>query len=365
MRIRRQAGRRRSRRRLSQDAGSAAAAVKAAERGSYPAVVGDQPDDQDLKFAIGSAESLLIMIGCGSLDIEGCRNLASGRGIDPAAVRDVVRHSAGALMTPPPRRLSDVPVEFVEWSHEDGGVVRTPVWTEAGISSLQLLITVQPERYDGSAQRFWNSFISGVVDELGHSVLTPADAPSPASPPYPEWTEERPGRAIDETRIPRGAFTGASYGIRFGQLIDGMQRVHRDVLAGLDHLNEGQAAIVLLRAFFDGLYGDGIIAAYQRLAVDGAPRRLAAAAELVGADAYAVVFARIAEALPLDVSESWTVLRSHLEAIEAAEGDAGDEDTLLGAYENRIYQLEDEGDVVWQHMADYVEHHPDQFFTNG
>lgn len=346
--------------------GSVTAAVEARAEWvvvSYPAVVGEEPDDQDLKFAIGSAESLLIMIGGGSLDIEGCRNSVRGRGVDPAAVRDVVRRASGALMTPPPGRLSDGPVDFVEWSDKDGGVVRSPVWTEAGISAMQLLITVQPERYDGISQRFWNSFVSGVVDELGRDVLTPADAPSPASAPYPEWTEERLGPGGDDTRIPRGAFTGASYGIRFGQLIDGMQRVHPDAIAGLEHLNEGQAAIVLLDAFFDGLNGDGIIAAYQRLAVDGAPRRLAAAAELVRADAYAVVFAQVAEALPLNVSESWTVLRSHLEAIEAAAGDAGDEDTLLGAYENRIYQLEEEGDVVWQHMANYVEHHPDQFFT--
>lgn len=304
------------------------------------------------------------MIGGGSVDIEISRNLVRGRGIDPAAVRDVVRRSAGAPMTPPPGRLSDVPVEFVEWSDEDGGVVRAPVWTEGGMSALQLLITVQPERYDGTSDGFWNSFVSGVVDELGRDVLTAADAPAP-SPPYPKWIEERDGKASDDPRIPRGAFTGATYGIRFGQLLDGIRRVYPDAVHELDHLNEGQAAIVVLDSFFGSFYGDGIDAAYQRLDVDGAPLRLAAAAELVGADGYADVFAQIEQSLPLHVRENAADLRPYLEGLETEAWDAGDDATYLEAYADRIYQLEDSGDVVWQHMARYVEHHPDQFFTTA
>jgi hypothetical protein len=322
--------------------------------------VAREPDGQELESAARAAEFLLVMIGAGSnpSDIDGCRNLVDGRGIDPAAVRQHVRDSVGAAMTPPPSRPSELEIEWAG----DGGVARAPIWTEAGRSRLRIEITVQPRFYDSVAGRFWSCFVSGVIDEPGGAVLTPHDAPAPTSSPYPAWSEQR-DQPSDDPRIPRGAFTGASYGIRLGQIVNGLRRVHPDVLDALDKLNEGQAAIVLLNAFFDELNGDGIDAAYQRLTVDGAPRRLTAAAELVGADAYADVFAQVEQSLPPGIRDNSTALRSHLEDRESAALDSGDEDTILRAYEDQIYKLEDEGNLIWHHMVRYVEHHPDQFLT--
>ena len=298
------------------------------------------------------------MIGGGSLHIDGCRALVHGRGIDPAAVRDVVRATVGAPMVPPD---TDSMTEILEWS-EHGVVVRDPIWTEAGRSSLQIVITAEPEYFDGVSGRFWRLFVSGVLDAQGHDVLTPAEAPAPTSQPYPPWTEERDGQRAGDPRIPRGAFAGYSYGLRFGQLLDGMYRVYPDVVEALDRLNEGQAAIVMLHAFFGNLYGDGIDAAYQRLAVDGGPRRLVESAELVGATAYAEVFEELARSLPPLVRDEFVGLRTYLEDLEDAALDADDRSPFWD-YEDRLFQLEDDGDVIWQHMARYVEQRPDQFFT--
>ena len=248
--------------------------------------------------------------------------------------------------------------EILEWSDEQGAVVREPIWTEAGRSSLRIVITAEPEDFDGTG-RFWNPFVSRVIDAEGQDVLSTADAPAPTTEPYPPWVEERDGQAADDPRIPRGAFAGYSYGVRFGQLLDGVSRVHPDVLEALDHLNEGQAAIVMLDVFFGNLDGDGIDAAYQRLAVDGGPRRLVAAAELVGATAYAEVFEDLERSLPPVVREEFTGLRAYLEdaALDA------DDRSPFQAYEDRLRKLEDGGDVIWRHMARYVEQRPDQFFT--
>ena len=267
-------------------------------------------------------------------------------------------------MTPPPGRLSEGDVTVVDWGDE-GGSMCAPIWTESGRSQLVVTISVRPKFYGGDPEPFWDAFVSSIIDEHGETVLAPNDAPAPSSAPYPDWFEQREGQAPDDPRIPRGAFTGATYGIRFGQLFNGIRRVHPDEFGALDELNEGQAAIVLLGAFFDSFYGDGIDAAYQRLAIDGAPRRLSAAAELVGAATYADVFARVEQSLPPGIRDISSELRSHLEDREAEAWDASEDDSLLQPFEDQIYRLEDDGDLLWQHIARYVEQHPDQFFTPG
>ena len=74
------------------------------------------------------------------------------------------------------------------------------------------------------------------------------------------------------------------------------------------------------------------------------------------------MFDDLERSLPPLVREEFTGLRTYLEDLEDAALDA-DDMSLFQAYDDRLYQLEDDGDVIWRHMAQYVEQRPDQFFT--
>ncbi|HTO00418.1 MAG TPA: hypothetical protein VL068_07060 [Microthrixaceae bacterium] len=65
----------------------------------------------------------------------------------------------------------------------------------------------------------------------------------------------------------------------------------------------------------------------------------------------------------MGVRENASELCSYLSDTEIAAWDADEEDMLLRVVEDRIYELEDDGDSVWQYLARYVEDHPDKFFA--
>lgn len=287
----------------------------------------------------------------------GTRNLVRHKGIDPAAVPAILLDRDGALPAPLPSTAERDRAERIELA-EDAVVVRTPLWTELGRSSLRMdvRLVIDQERPDSLEAR-----IERLVDASGDTVLHERD--------FGRWDAETPiqnvdDRPIAETRIRRGAFVGATLGVRIAQIEAGIDRSLGPF--AIDHvsvLNEGQSAIVTLSWALTETYGDGFQVIYER-GDDDVDERLVWAAARVGASAWSDLFRRAREVLPTEARGDALLREAFVTAHEMEWDPDSDTDPAgpLDVFDDEFYALEDRGDSLWDHMVRYIDANPSEFF---
>jgi hypothetical protein len=163
---------------------------------------------------------------------------------------------------------------------------------------------------------------------------------------------------MTDPRVPRAAYeAGQTYGQRANVLLNGIYDAcpGGDVTRGWEQLPEAHRSLFVVYWAVAETYNGGVPIYFFNTAGDFAPY-LPAAARYLGADAYADLFDRAIALFDIERLPDRRYRQDRLEEM-------GDEP--LDRLDDEFYALEDAGDVIWATLLDYVEAHPETFFTDG
>lgn len=286
----------------------------------------------------------------GSGEVQMYRNKHRGRGLDIEPVARLIAEADGAEPTPLPSTTTWGEVRVIE---EGPGFRRLicPLWTEAGRSSLELVVRVEPGPLIPDSL---DTYVEQVRDRDGRVLL---EVSPERRQEDPDWAPERWQEPVGhggESRIRRASFVGASAGILMGQLLRGMERALGQPEYHLDRLNDGQRAVFVLTRAVNEIYGGGLVSFYESWIGWIAPA-LPASAARVGADNYASLFDRANALFPDPFPPDADTRRLFLD--EHASIRAQLEDLDRG-----FYELEDTACSIWEPMLRYIDAQPDEFF---
>lgn len=286
----------------------------------------------------------------GSGEVQMYRNKHRGRGLDIVPIARLVVDVDGAEPTPLPSTATWAEVRVIE-----GGPrfrrLTCPLWTEAGRSSLELVVRMEPSP---DIAGILDTYVEQVRDRDGRTLLEVSPDSRVEDPDWaPERWQEPVGHGGD-SRIRRASFVGASAGILMGQLLRGMERALGDPEYHLDQLNDGQRAVFVLTRAVHEIYCGGLVSLYESWIGWIAPA-LPASAARVGADNYAFVFDRantlFPDPFPPDADSRRHFLDEH-----------ADIRAQLEDLDRAFYELEDTACSIWEPMLRYIDAQPGEFF---
>lgn len=325
-------------------------------RGEPEPDYGRDPVDP-FEYATAHVGTFSNLLGMGHVDM--CQRRAKGRGIDPADVLRLVVEKDGAEMTPPPPVGSRPEEVRIEKRSDEMATVVGPIWTEAGLSSLEMVFRVVP----GELPEFGevDFFIDHLRTRAGEVVLNS----DPNAPPA-DWANAPIAMLVDEghggdPRIRKSAFVGGSYGVLIGVLENGMRRAVGDPQDHLNRLTPGQRAVFVLNRVFSQIYGDGFTSIYMEYAAGDLVPEVPGALRRVGASSFVELFER-ANALIPPALFSDRMARTDFVYDEL--GEDQEDGGQLSALERELWPKGDDTITLWEPIMSYINEHPDEFFCD-
>lgn len=304
---------------------------------------------------VGQVAWLVDDLGRG--DVQMFRRVQRGRGLDIEPIARLVRDVDGAELTPLPS--TDLWSEVVVLERAPSfRRLSCPLWTEAGQSSLEIVVWLEPSSL---GHGLIDAYIEQLRERRGGVLLEVAPDQRKLDP---DWTEERwvdPVGHGGDSRIRRASFVGASPGILMGQLRRGMDRALGDAQLQRERLNPRQRAVLVLDDSFARLYGEGLRGLYGTSVGDMAPE-LPFAARQVGAGPIADIFERANALFP---SEMFLPDSARDSYVDEHLGEGSEGGARLDAMEKELYSLEDGCESIWPYILRFIDEHPEDFFYDA